>query len=30
MYWLPDPLLPFIWFCVALPGIHPALNVENV
>jgi hypothetical protein len=28
MYWLPNPLLPFIWFRVALPGVHPALSVE--
>jgi hypothetical protein len=28
MYWLPNPLLPFIWFRVALPGAHPALKVE--
>ncbi len=29
MYWLPNPLLPFIWFRVALPGSHPALIVER-
>jgi uncharacterized protein (DUF427 family) len=29
MYWLPNPLLPFIWFRVALPGAHPALVVER-
>jgi uncharacterized protein (DUF427 family) len=29
MYWLPNPLLPFIWFRVALPGSHPALVVER-
>lgn len=28
MYWLPNPLLPFIWFRVALPGSHPALKIE--
>jgi hypothetical protein len=28
MYWLPNPLFPFIWFRVALPGTHPALKVE--
>lgn len=28
-YWLPNPLLPFIWFRVALPGSHPALTVER-
>ncbi len=29
MYWLPNPLFPFIWFRVALPGTHPALEVER-
>jgi uncharacterized protein (DUF427 family) len=29
LYWLPNPLLPFIWFRVALPGRHPALTVEK-
>ncbi len=29
MYWLPNPLLPFIWFRVALPGVHPELVVEK-
>jgi hypothetical protein len=29
MYWLPNPLLPFIWFRVALPGNHPSLLVER-
>ena len=29
MYWLPNPLLPFIWFRVALPGSHPALAVQR-
>jgi uncharacterized protein (DUF427 family) len=29
LYWLPNPLLPFIWFRVALPGTHPALVVER-
>ena len=29
MYWLPNPVLPFIWFRVALPGSHPALVVER-
>ena len=28
-YWLPNPLLPFIWFRAALPGAHPALLVEH-
>lgn len=29
LYWLPNPLLPFIWFRVALPGSHPSLLVER-
>lgn len=29
MYWLPNPLLPFIWFRVAIPRIHPALEIEE-
>jgi uncharacterized protein (DUF427 family) len=29
-YWLPNPLLPFIWFRVAVSGSHPDLVVEEV
>jgi uncharacterized protein (DUF427 family) len=29
MYWLPNPLLPFIWFRVALPRMHPAIDIEE-
>jgi len=29
MYWLPNPLLPFIWFRVALPRAHPEIEVEE-
>jgi uncharacterized protein (DUF427 family) len=29
LYWLPNPVLPFIWFRVALPGSHPSLLVER-
>ena len=29
MYWLPNPLLPFICFRVALPGNHPGLRYEH-
>lgn len=26
-YWLPNPLLPFTWYRVALPGNHPDLSI---
>lgn len=29
LYWLPNPLLPFIWYRVALPGNHPDILVER-
>ena len=29
MYFLPNPLLPFIWFRVAVPQNHPELIVET-
>jgi hypothetical protein len=29
MYWLPNPLFPFIWFRVALPAAHPHLLIER-
>jgi len=29
LYWLPNPLLPFIWYRVGLPGMHPELTVEQ-
>jgi len=29
MYWLPNPLLPFIWFRVALPRRHPEIEIEE-
>ena len=29
LYWLPNPLLPFIWYRVALPRQHPELVVEE-
>jgi uncharacterized protein (DUF427 family) len=29
LYWLPNPLLPFIWFRVALPGSYPDLSIEE-
>jgi hypothetical protein len=30
MYWLPNPLLPFIWFRVALPESHPEIEVSEI
>ena len=29
MYWLPNPLFPFIWFRVAVPRHHAELTVEE-
>jgi uncharacterized protein (DUF427 family) len=29
LYLLPNPLFPFIWFRIALPGSHPSLVVER-
>ncbi|MGC8536812.1 MAG: hypothetical protein ACP5QR_14975 [Rhizomicrobium sp.] len=29
MYWLPNPLFPFIWFRVAVPANHPSLCYES-
>ena len=29
MYWLPNPLLPFIWFRVAVSGNHPEIKIEE-
>ena len=29
MYWLPNPLFPFIWFRVAVPRTHPSLCIEE-
>ena len=29
LYWLPNPLLPFIMFRVAIPAEHPLLKVES-
>lgn len=28
-YWLPNPLLPFIWFRVAIPREHPEIDIEE-
>lgn len=30
MYFLPNPLLPFIWFRVAVPRHHPEIEIEEV
>ena len=30
LYWFPNPLLPFIWFRVAVPRQHPDLRVETI
>ena len=30
LYWLPNPLLPFIWFRVAVARDHPDIDVEEV
>ena len=29
MYWIANPLLPFIWFRVALPGTHSEICIEE-
>jgi len=29
LYWLPNPLLPFIWYRVALPRSHPEILLEE-
>ncbi len=29
MYWLPNPLFPFIWFRVAIPHTHPEILIEE-
>ncbi len=29
LYWLPNPLLPFIWYRVALPRSHPEILIEE-
>jgi uncharacterized protein (DUF427 family) len=30
MYWLPNPLFPFIWYRVGLPAMHPELIAETL
>lgn len=29
LYWLPNPLIPFIWYRVAVPREHPELLIEE-
>lgn len=29
LYWLPNPLFPFIWYRVAVPRSHPELQIEE-
>ncbi len=29
LYWLPNPLFPFIWYRVGIPKRHPELVVEE-
>ena len=29
MYWLPNPLFPFIWFRVGVPRHHPEIEIEE-
>lgn len=29
LYWLPNPLFPFIWYRVAVPKNHPELDFEK-
>jgi hypothetical protein len=30
LYWLPNPLLPFIWYRVGVLGLHPDLEIEEL
>lgn len=30
LYWLPNPLLPFIWYRVGIAGADPAFAVERL
>ena len=30
LYWLPNPLFPFIWYRVGIPERHPELVFEEV
>ncbi|MCI0445463.1 hypothetical protein L0152_19900 [bacterium] len=30
IYWLPSPLLPFIWYRIGLPRRHPELLIQEL
>ncbi|NNG15809.1 MAG: hypothetical protein HKM89_04950 [Gemmatimonadales bacterium] len=30
LYWLPNPVFPFIWYRVAVPRQHPELAIEEI
>ena len=30
LYWLPNPLMPFIWFRVAVPRDHAEIQIEEI
>jgi len=30
MYWLPNPLFPFVWYRVAVPRDHPEIEVTEL
>ncbi len=30
LYWLPNPMFPFIWYRVAVPGRHPDITVAEL
>ena len=30
LYWLPNPLIPFIWYRIGVPQQHPDLAVEDL
>jgi hypothetical protein len=30
LYWLPNPMFPFIWFRIGIPREHPELRVELI
>ena len=30
LYWLPNPLFPFIWYRIGVPQRHPELTIEKI